>query len=132
DLRAISGRQELPLDVGAVGADPSLQLRHGRSRVLPLQAVGRGRGGARLLDHHRGGPYEGSLGGPAGRLGTAARDRRLLWRSADLRLAQIDHVLAQVLLLLRAPEEEPPRNLRVSWPRAEGAAGATRRSGLEV
>jgi Domain of unknown function (DUF5655) len=35
------------------------------------------------------------------RLGAAARDCCFLRRSADLRLAQIDHVLAQVLLLLR-------------------------------
>src|SRR5204862_1175497 len=43
-----------------------------------------------------------------------------------------DHVLAQVLLLLRASEEELPRALRVSRPRPEGSASATRRSRVEV
>ena len=71
-------------------------------------------------------------GRSAQRLGTAARDRRLFWRSADLRLAQIDHVLAQILLLLRASEEELSRGLRVPRPRAEGSSGATRRSRIEV
>ena len=44
---------------------------NGRSRVLPLQAVGRRGGGARLLDHDRNGPHSGSLGRSAGRLGAA-------------------------------------------------------------
>src|SRR5713226_6970915 len=94
------------------GPAPSLQWDHGRSRVLPLQAVGRRRGGARLLDHDRNGPNAGSLGRSPGRLGAAARDCRLFRRSADLRLAQIGDVLAQVVLLLRASEEELPGNLR--------------------
>ena len=112
--------------------DFTLQSGMPGSRVLPLQAVGRGRGGARLLDDDRSGAHAGSLGGSAGRLGAAARDRRLFRRSADLRLAQVDHVLAEILLLLRAPEEELPRGLRVPWPRAEGPPGAARRSGVEV
>ena len=46
-------------------------------------------------------------------------------RAAHLRLAQLDHVLAHVVLLLRAAEEELPRSLRLPRPRAEGAAGAS-------
>src|SRR5256885_14340329 len=91
--------------------------------MLPLQAVGRGRGGARLLDHDRNCPNAGSLGRSPGRLGAAARDRRLFRRSEDLRLAQIGDVLAQIVLLLRASEEEIPRTLRVPWPHAEGSPG---------
>ena len=69
--------------------------------------------GARLLDDHRGGADAGSVRGPAGGLGAAARDRRRVRRAADLRVPQLDHVLAQVLLLLRPAEEGLPRSLRV-------------------
>ena len=58
--------------------------------------------------------------GPAGRLGAAARDGHRVRRAAHLRLAQLDHVRAKVLLLLRASEEELPRSLRVSWTDGEG------------
>src|SRR5215472_18465336 len=56
-----------------VDVAPSLQLEYDRSRVLPLQAVDRGRTRARLLDDHRGGSDPRSLGGSAGCLGAAAR-----------------------------------------------------------
>ena len=56
----------------------------------------------------------------------------VVWRPADLRLAQVDHVLAQVLLLLRASEEELPRGLRVPRPDGECPSGATRRPRVEV
>ena len=99
--------------------------------VLPLQAVDRGGRGARLLDDHRGGADAGSVRGSAGGLGAAARDGRRVRRPAHLRLAQLDHVLAQVLLLLRAAEEELPRGLRVPRPGGQGAAGPARRSRIE-
>src|SRR3954463_7302130 len=94
---------------------------YGRSRVLPLQAVGRGRGRARLLDHDRDSSHAASLRGFARRMGSAARDGRIIRRSEDLRLPQIDHVLPQILLLLRPTEAELSRSLRLSWPLAEGA-----------
>src|SRR5580765_7266110 len=114
------------------GPSPSLQWDHGGSRVLPLQAVDRRRGEARLLDHDRNGPHAGSLGRSPGRLGAAARDCRSFRRSADLRLTQIGDVLAQVVLLLRASEDELPRSLRVPRPHAEGSSGTTRRSRIEA
>ena len=51
-------------------------------------------------------------------------------RAADLRLAQLDHVLAQVLLLLRAAEEAVPRGLRVprAAPCRRRRCGAARRA----
>src|SRR6516165_2505533 len=88
-------------------------LLYGNSGVLSLQEEDRRRRRARLLDDHRNGSDAGTLGRSAGCLGAAARDRRLLRRATSLRLAQIDHVLAQVLLLLRASEEELSRTLRV-------------------
>ena len=57
------------------------------TRVLPLQAVGRRRRGARLLDDDRSGADQGSVRGSAGRLGTAARSRGRVWRAAHLRVA---------------------------------------------
>src|SRR5215472_7251595 len=107
-------------------------LEYGWSRVLPLQAVDRGWRRARLLDDHRSGSDAGTLERSARCLGAAARDRRFLRRSADLRLAQIHHVLAQVLLLLRAPEKELSRTLRVPRSNAEGSSSATCRPGVEV
>src|SRR5215469_420402 len=106
--------------------------RYGRSRVLPLQAVDRGGRRARLLDDQRRGSHRGSLGGFAGCLGATARDRRVLRRSADLRLAQIDHVLAQLLLLLCAPEAELSRTLRVPRSHPEGSSSATHRPSVEI
>jgi hypothetical protein len=61
-------------------------------------------------------------------VGAIARDGRRIRRSADLRVAQLDHVLAEVLLLLRAAEEELSRTLRVSRPAVESAAGAAKRA----
>src|SRR5215470_733631 len=110
----------------SVDVAESLQLDDDRSKVLPLQAVDRGRTRARLLDDHRGGSDPRSLGGSAGCLGAAARDCRFLWRSADLRIAQVDHVLPQVLLLLCASEEELSRTLRVSRSHVEGFSSAAR------
>src|SRR5438552_4784483 len=115
----------------AVGSSTTT-MEHGRPRVLPLQTVSRGRRAARLLDDDRSGAHSGSLGGSARRMGAAARDRRVLWRPADLRLAPIDHVFTPVLLLLRASEEKLPRALRLSGPHAEGSSGAARRSRIEV
>jgi hypothetical protein len=42
-------------------AHAASNFRYGGSRVLPLQAVGRARGRARLLDDDRSGSYAGSL-----------------------------------------------------------------------
>src|SRR6266850_3423735 len=107
------------------------RMKHGRSGVPPLQAVDRRRREARLLDDDRSGSHAGSRGGFARRLGAAARDRRHVWRSADLRLGHVHHVFTRVVLLLRPPEEELPRSLPVPRPRAEGAAGAPSRSQVE-
>src|SRR6185503_17131175 len=52
-------------------------------------------------------------------------------RAADLRLAQLDHVLAQVVLLLRPPEEELSRGVLLPRSAGEGAADQTRRSVVE-
>src|SRR5262245_45568677 len=108
----------------------SVRMRHARSRVLSLQAVDRGRTGARLLDDDGSGADEGSLRGSAGRVATAARDRRRLRRTADLRLAQLDHVLAALVLLLRPAEAELSRGVRLSSACVEGPPGAPR--GLDV
>src|SRR6516225_10638789 len=45
--------------------------------------------------------------------------------------SHIDHVRAQILLLLRAPEEELSGTLRVAWPCAESPSGAPGRSPIE-
>src|SRR4026207_1799970 len=55
----------------------------------------------------------GHGGRAAGGAGPAPRDRRALRRPADLRVGHRDHVLATVLLFLRAPEKELPAGLRV-------------------
>ena len=107
-----AGRRDRPI----ARRDAARSVTMAGRRVLPLQAVGRGRRGARLLDDDRSRADAGSVRGPARRVGAAARDRRRVRRAADLRLAQLDHVLAQVVLLLRAPEEELSRSVRV--PRA--------------
>ena len=57
----------------------------------------------------------------------AASDRRRVRRAADLCLAQLDHVLAHVVLLLRAPEKELARGLPVPGPGA-GDSQLARRS----
>ena len=116
----------------APGAKSVCTIAYGRPRVLPLQAVDRRRRGARLLDDDGSGSHARSFGGFAGCVGAAARDRGRIRRSAHLRVAPVDHVLAQVVLFLRPSEEELPRGLRVPWSIAEGAAGATRRPGIEV
>ena len=117
----------------------SLPSRHGatetgheRPRVPPLQAVGRRGRGARLLDDDRGGADRRSLGGPAGGLGAAARDRGRVRRPARLRLAPVDHVLARVLLPLRPPEADLSRAERLPRPGRGRAPGAAHRPGLEV
>jgi hypothetical protein len=64
-------------------------------------------------------------------MGAAARHSHRIRRTADLCLAQLDHVLAEVVLFLRPAEEEFPRGLRVPRARGEGAAGASCRSHVE-
>src|SRR3954467_15110198 len=110
-----------------VSGAPSTEWSDGWPRVLPLQAVGRGRRSARLLDDNRGGADGRPAGRFEGRVGAAARDCRRSRRSAHLCLPQIDHVLAGVLLLLRAAEAEAPRGLHLSRPDAARAAGKTGR-----
>ena len=83
---------------------------HGRPRLLSLQAVGRGGRGARLLDDDRSRAHAGSSGRSAGRVGAAARDRRRLRRAADLRLAQVDHVLAQSCYFFVRPKRASSRS----------------------
>src|SRR5438105_969740 len=107
-------------------------MRHGRPEVLSLQAVDRGGARPRLLDDDRGGAYTGPFGRSTSRLGTAAGDRCVFWRSTGLRFSQIDHVLAPILLLLCSSEKKFSRSLRFSWPRAEGSSSAPRRSRLEI
>src|SRR5438874_2891297 len=106
----MSGRTARP--VIDTSAAVIIRMAHARARVLPLQAMGRGRRSARLLDDDGsradGRPFRGS----ARRVGAAARDGGLARRSTNLRLAPLDHVLAQVVLLLRPSEEELPRAVR--------------------
>jgi len=83
------------------------------------------------LDDDRGRADRRPVRGSSRRVGASARDRRVVRRSARLRVAQLDHVLAAVVLLLRPAEAELSRGLRVPWPRAESAAGATRRAVVE-
>ena len=52
-------------------------------------------------------------------MGAASRGGRRSRRPAHLRIAPLDHVLADVLLLLRASEDEVPRGLRLPRPRRE-------------
>src|SRR5260370_11975775 len=103
-------------------------MRDGRSRVPPLQGVDRGGRNTRLLDDDRSGADPRALSRSAGRLGADTRDRGRVRRAADLRLGDGDYVLARVLLLLRAPEEELSAAVRLSRPRGQGAAGAARRA----
>ena len=110
----------------------ALQFADGGTRVPPLQAVDRGRRGARLLDDDRGGADRGFVRGLEGRVGAAARDRRRLRRPADLRVGPSDHVLARVLLLLRASAEKLPASVRLPRPRRARAAGAARRAHVNV
>src|SRR5262249_48348586 len=49
---------------------------------------------------------------------------------ARLRVASLDHVLAVVVLLLRAAAEQVSRGVHFSWPHAQGAAGAARAAEL--
>src|SRR5262245_18347179 len=108
---------------GTVAGDT---MKHARTRVLSLQAMGRRRCGARLLDDDRSGVDRGAVRGPAGCLGAAARNGRGVRRPAHLRVPQFNHVLAEVLLLLRTPEAETPRVMRLPGPdraRAGGDAG---------
>ena len=60
------------------------------------------------------------------------RETAAVRRPAHLRVTQLDHVLAQVVLLLRAAEEELSGSVCLPGPRGQGAAGAARRSGVEV
>src|SRR4051812_46057331 len=87
------------------------RIGRGRPGMLSLQAVRRRGREARLLDNDRGGAHERSIRGPEGRMGAAARDRREVWGPADLCVPSLDHVLAEGLLFLRAPEDKISRAL---------------------
>jgi hypothetical protein len=63
---------------------------YGGSRMLPLQAGSRKRRRPRLLEYDGGRSHPGSFRRFARRLGPAARDRRFLRRSADLRPGAYD------------------------------------------
>src|SRR5262245_19901297 len=65
-------------------------------------------------------------------MGAAARDGRVIRRSADLRFAQLDHVLAPGVLLLRAPQAELPRSLCVPGSPVQSSSSATHPSTVEV
>src|SRR6266542_251793 len=99
---------------------------YGWQSLLSLQADAQARRGSRLLDNHGGRPHPGTLRGAARCLGALARDGVGIRRAAQLRGAQIDHVLAQELLLLRAPEEEGARGLRLSRARGDCAPDPAR------
>src|SRR5262249_15597887 len=105
-----------------------LQSTHAGTRVLPLQAVGGSRRSARLLDNHRNGADRGLIRGLARGVGADSGDRRRIRRAADLRVGNGDHVLAQVVLLLRAPATEPSAAVRVPWPRRPLVPGPARRA----
>src|SRR5262249_13734981 len=114
-----------------VGTAGEYTMKHGGARVLSLQAVGRRRRGARLLDYHGSGVDRGPLGGSAGGLGAAARDRSGVRRAAHLRIPQLNHVLAESLLFLRPPEAEASRGVRLSGPDRACAAGEARHAVVE-
>ncbi len=61
-------------------------------------------------------------------MAAASRDRRRAWRTAHLRVAQLDHVLAHVLLLLRTAEAHVPGSLCVPWPAGERSGRASHAS----
>jgi len=107
-------------------------VRYVRSRVLPLQTMDRERRRARLLDDHGNGSHSRPFGWSARGMGEVARNCWFLRRSTNLCLAQIDHVLAKVLLLLRASEEKFSGALRFSLSHAEGSSSATQRPSIEV
>src|SRR5687768_9872004 len=90
--------------------------------VLPLQTAGREGRAARLLDDHGsradGRPVRGSAGGVA----AVARGSGRVRRAAYLRISSLDHVLAEGVLLLRAPETAIPRSVRLSATHDHGAA----------
>ena len=100
--------------------------------MLPLQAVGRGRGGARLLDDDRNGPHAGSL-----------RDLQDVWerlRETAISLGD-QRIYASHKSVMFSRKScyffvRPKRNfLEVCvflWAHAEGSSGATRRSRIEV
>ena len=94
--------------------------------MLPLQAVGRRGRSARLLDDDRGSVDRRSVRRSAGGVGAAARDRRGVRSAADLRVAPLDHVFEEGLLLLRAAEGEVSRAVDHARPADQGAAGAKR------
>src|SRR6185503_5792505 len=73
----------------------------------------------------------GTLRGSARGVGAAARSGIGTRRAAHLRVAQVDHVRAQDLLLLRAAEAELPRGLRVPRPSAETPAHSPGRPVVE-
>ena len=93
------------------------------NRIWPVESAitassGSSRGGARLLDDDRSGVDPGPVGGSAGSVGTAAR-RRSRSEISGSTLRTTRYVLPQVVLLLRAPQEEVPRSVRVSRPRGK-------------
>src|SRR4051812_10060731 len=113
------------------GSATPLEWTDGRARVLSLQTMGGRRRSARLLDDDRGGADPRSLRGSSRRVGTVARNGHRLRRSADIRLSQLDHVLAQVLLFFRPASEELPGGLRLPRAGAQGAADPAGRSHLK-
>src|SRR3954462_6886027 len=61
-------------------------------------------------------------------MGTAARDRCIVRRPADLCVAQVDHVLSHIVLFLRAAEAQFPGSLYLPASRGARPASAPQRS----
>jgi hypothetical protein len=66
------------------------------------------------------------------RRGNGCAKRQMLRRAACLRLAPLDHVLAENLLLLRASETKISRAVCLPGTEARSSPGAASRSGLEI
>ena len=97
---------------------PIREWTYGRPGVPPLQTVGRRGRGARLLDDDRGGA-DGISRRICGTRGSGCAKPPPRSASSGSTPRTSDHVLAQVLLFLRAAEEAVPGGLRVSRPRGK-------------
>ena len=111
----------------------SLEWRHGRAGSVITASSGSSRAKSTTAGRRRSRAYRGPLGGSAGGLGAAARDcgRRSATRESTRRTNR-SCSRANVVLLLRAPEEEFPRS-RVFLGRALKAPQVKRTErGIEI
>ena len=118
-IDALHRREWLPAGLATLRSFSEVRNHsgRGRSRVLSLQTVGRGRAGARLLDHDRGRSHAGSLGGscrtpgngcgkPLSRLAISGSTPRTT-RSCSRGPPAISSCVRRRI----------PRSVRVPWPR---------------